>query len=353
MSLSNLSQVLLRNEDLLLSNAPLLINMPADELSSQLYQKNSASQITHFTSNFELHLDHKKLTTPSINTIFAASYQKSVLHDLIIIHFPKSKNELKFILAMLPICTNNESVILIVGENKSGIKSIDKLTKDTFNYCDKVDSARHCLLFQAQLSENHTPFNIDDWFHYYQVSIENIELNVAALPGVFSQAKLDIGTAVLLENLSNKGSLPKPKQISGKLLDFGCGAGVIACFLGLKHKEIELTLADVSALAIESAIKTLAINGLSGNVIATNSLSNISGKYQYVFSNPPFHQGIKTHYAATENFLTGIKAHINKGGSLTIVANSFLKYQDIMEKSIGKTQRLCNKQGFSIYQSRN
>ncbi|MCO4799555.1 MAG: methyltransferase [Colwelliaceae bacterium] len=342
MYLSNLSQVLLRNDELLKANFPLLINMPDDELSQRLCDLNTNCDITFYDNNYELHQLHKK----NINNqcIFSAQYQSEQIHDLVIINFPKSKKELSYTLAMLASHTTENSKILIIGENKSGIKSVSKLVKEQTIFCEKVDSARHCILFETQLSNHHVAFNIEDWFHYYHVNINNKTFKVAALPGVFSQAKLDVGSQILLENLSD--------DIYGEVLDFGCGAGVIACFIGLNNKNSTLTLADVSALALASSEKTLAINNLSGEIIATNSLSNISNKYQYVISNPPFHQGIKTHYAATEKFLAGIKEHIHKQGQLTIVANSFLKYQPIIEHSIGKTEKICIKQGFTIYQAR-
>jgi 16S rRNA (guanine1207-N2)-methyltransferase len=339
MYLSNLSQVLLRNEQLLLATSPLLINMPDDELSQSLNTLNKNCNITYFDNNYELHLKHK--SKKNVQCTFAAHYQSNNKHDLVIINFPKSKQELLFTFAMLADCTTLETRVLLVGENKSGIKSVDKLIKEQTSFCDKIDAARHCLLFETQLTNHHTRFDIEKWFHYYSVNVDQLTFKVAALPGVFSQAKLDIGTQVLLNNL--------PNNISGDVLDFGCGAGVIACFVGLQSHDTKLTLADVSALAIASSKKTLTINNLTGNIIATNSLSNITGHYQYVISNPPFHQGIKTHYAATESFLAGIKKHLNKQGKLIIVANSFLKYQPIIEDSIGKTDKACIQQGFTIY----
>jgi len=346
MSLTNLSQVLLRNNDLLKANSTLLINMPADTLSNELRVINPESEISLFTSNFELYQQYQSNNYAQGKYFFDSFYQSSNNHDLIIIQFPKSKLELKFTLAMLASCTNEDSRILVVGENKSGIKSIEKLTKGNFTFCAKVDSARHCLLVEAQLIKSDKSFSINDWFNHYQVEVNNVQLKVAALPGVFSQAKLDAGTALLLETLSEATTAENEK-----VLDFGCGAGVIASFIGLKNPSTTLHLADVSALALTSAQETLKLNGLDGKVFPTNSLSNITEKYQHIISNPPFHLGIKTHYVATEQFLHGIKPHLIRGGTLTIVANSFLQYQDIIEGSLGHTKKLCKRNGFTIYQA--
>jgi len=331
-----------RNDDLLECQFPLLINMPDDELANWLKDKNPHCQLSYYDSNYEYHIAHK---ANRLNLCqFSAHYQTKLSHDLVIISFPKSKNELAFTLAQLAHCTTEDSRILVVGENKSGIKSLNKLVQQQSDYCEKIDNARHCLLFEIRLNNHQQEFRLEDWFTYYTVTQSELSFKIAALPGVFSQAKLDIGTSVLLENLS--------QPVAGKILDFGCGAGVIACFIGLKNPDAELHLADVSALALTSSKKSLAINHLHGKTIATNSLSSVTEQYQYVISNPPFHQGVKTHYQATEQFLARINQHMTSNGQLTVVANSFLKYQPIMENAFGKVHVLSAKRGFTVYQTK-
>ena len=66
-----------------------------------------------------------------------------------------------------------------------------------------------------------------------------------------------------------------PETITGKVLDFGCGAGVIAAYIGTIHPKTTLSLVDVSALALHSAQTTLTLNQLTGEYIASNSLSQV------------------------------------------------------------------------------
>ncbi|MCJ8294915.1 MAG: methyltransferase [Colwellia sp.] len=349
MSLSNPSQVLLRNSELLIAKAPLLINLPEDGFIDELIALDKPESIHCFNTNF---IDYQAITNKNsganrlgVQATFASTYQTSICHDLVIIAFPKSKAELTFTLAMIAHCINETTKILLVGEKKGGIQSAPKLTKDLLSYCQKVDAARHCLLFAGlfQPEKLSVVFKLQDWFKKYQITIEGIQLTIASLPGVFSQQKLDIGTALLLSNL--------PEKMSGKVLDFGCGAGVISCFIGKKFIDTKLSLLDVSALALTSAQESLALNSLSGQVFASNSLSDVSEQYQYVVSNPPFHQGVKTHYQASEDFLAGINKKLNKQGSITIVANNFLRYQPIMQAHIGNTRVIAKDKGFTIYQA--
>jgi len=349
MSLSNPSQLLLRNSELLIAKTPLLINLPEDGFIDAYSKLHNPNKISCFNTNF---IDHQAISkkysrtsTQAVQAIFSAEYQSNTCHDLVIIAFPKSKAELNFTLAMIAHCINENTKVLLVGEKKGGIQSTPKLTKDIFAHCQKIDAARHCLLFAGLVKADvlAKPFNLTDWFKEYQVTIEGIELTIASLPGVFSQQKLDVGTALLLSNL--------PKNMSGKVLDFGCGAGVISCFIGKTFTGTQLSLLDVSALALASAQKSLALNGLSGHVFPSNSLSAVDDIYQHVVSNPPFHQGVKTHYQATEDFLAGINTKLTTQADITIVANSFLRYQPIMQEHIGNTRVITKAQGFTIYQA--
>ena len=347
MSLSNPSQVLLRNTELLTAQQPLFINLPEDGFIDRYLDTCQPQTISCFNTNFidyqAINNKHQHNARVKISNVFSSVYNAEYHHDLVIIKFPKSKAELNFTLAMIAHCINNTSKIVFVGEKKGGIQSLAKITKDILKTCHKIDAARHCMVFLGSFKEKSLsePFNIKQWFKVYEVSVAGINFKVASLPGVFSQTRLDIGTELLLNNL--------PEYINGQLLDFGCGAGVISCFIGKKFPSAKLSLLDVSALAIASAKESLALNGLDGHVFPSNSLSNVDSHYDYVVSNPPFHQGLKTHYHASEAFLSGIKKHLNKGGIVSIVANSFLRYQPIMQANIGPTSIIAKAKGFSIY----
>lgn len=341
MSSSNINQILSRNISSLKADTPLFINITDDGFIQEYLSTYLNAKVTCYNTHFQDHVNYRH--NNKINSIFNAQYQSTIEHDLIVISFPKSKAELNFTLSMIGHASSEESTIVIVGDNKSGIKTLEKLTKTTLTSCNKIDSARHCILIAAKLITNLPVFSLEDWYEYYDISINNTQIKVAALPGVFSQKGLDKGTKVLLDNF--------PEITGHSILDFGCGSGVIASFIGKRYPNIELNLLDVSALAIASAEKTLNLNQLQGNVFASNSLSEVTKKYSTVISNPPFHQGVTTNYQATENFLKGIKTYLNNKGEVIVVANSFLKYEPIMKNAIGITKKLITTKGFTIYHS--
>lgn len=108
-------------------------------------------------------------------------------------------------------------------------------------------------------------------------------------------------------------------------------------------------MVDISALAVESAKETLRFNNLDGTVLASDVYSDIDGHYDNVISNPPFHAGLKTHYAATETFLELAPKHLSKNGQLMIVANSFLRYPAFIESAFGHCNTPAKNNKFAIY----
>ena len=342
MSLSNPSQLLLRNQQALISSNPLIVGCPDNEFFSSLETLIPDAVI----SNFQTHYAHymaAKQRYEKVHHQFSEQYKNltSEKHDLVVIYFPKSKQEFDFLLATLSPHMQENATVLIVGENKGGVKSSAKLTTSIAESAMKVDSARHCSLFHLTATKPAKPFSIEKWYSEFEITVANTTLKVVSLPGVFSNGSLDKGTELLLENL--------PNSLKGKILDFGCGAGIIGAFIKLKHPEAKIHMLDVNAYAIASAKKTLIANQLEGKVFASDGLSNVSEKYQAVISNPPFHQGVKTNYETTETFLSEISKHMDKNASLTIVANSFLRYVPIIKEKINPPQTLAKANGFSIY----
>ena len=180
----------------------------------------------------------------------------------------------------------------------------------------------------------------------FSVLYRSADVKIFSLPGVFSHGRLDRGTSIFLEVLED---IP-----SGKILDFGCGTGVIsACISSLKGKH-DFTLVDSDALALACSEKTMeATENKSFTVLASDVFSEVKEKFDLIVSNPPFHQGVKTNYAATEQFLVMSKSMLHSGGELRIVANSFLHYLPIIKKTFGNGEVLLVKDGFSVYRAVN
>ncbi|QDJ12888.1 16S rRNA (guanine(1207)-N(2))-methyltransferase [Mergibacter septicus] len=275
-------------------------------------------------------------------TIFGLSLSNQIIAetDLILYYWTKNKQENLFLLTYLLANLSACQEILLVGENRSGVRAVENLLKP-FGIVRKIDSARRCGLYYFSLQKR-PQFNLNQWWQQYSVTRYN--LNVMSLPGVFSANALDQGTELLLDTFDNS------TKITGKVLDLGCGAGVIGSYLKSSFPSIELTMCDIHALALLSAEKTLEQNTATGEIVASDVFSHINEKFDFIVSNPPFHNGMEITYQAVEKLISQAKEYLISGGKLRIVANAFLPYPHLLDQYFGDHQVLAKNNKFKVYQ---
>ncbi|MEC8416298.1 MAG: methyltransferase [Pseudomonadota bacterium] len=274
--------------------------------------------------------------------IFAPFVTLSKSHTDVMVFLPKAKTHFQMLLRMAAGMVGEGGRIHVVGENKGGIKSAAKLMQQ-YGPTQKVDSARHCSLVTVLVESDHLAFDPADWVDFNSYSVDGCTWDIASMPGVFSYKELDTGTELLLEKLST--------TLSGDVLDFACGAGVIASYVMLKYPHLKLHLTDVSALAVYCSALTLAKNNLTATLYAADGLHGFTKKVQHILTNPPFHTGIKTDYTVTKRFISDAKKLLTSQGSMQMVANRFLPYPGLLAEHFQTVYTTAQTSQFSVYQA--
>ena len=73
--------------------------------------------------------------------------------------------------------------------------------------------------------------------------------------------------------------------------------------------------------------------------------------FDWIVSNPPFHDGIATDYRFVEKFIAEAKWFLKPGGRLRIVANAHLKYVPAIEGAFGNCRIVAENARFRIYEA--
>ena len=335
---SPVSQLLERNLALFAGKQLLVAGSVDDDYVLEL--AHHAASVTLFTSDYHRYQAWQQHDT-SVLCLFGHEFvQQEARFDALLLFMPKAKSEAQYWLANLLPHLLPGAQILLAGENRGGINSAPKLLAAYCSQCHKLDSARRCSLIGGQLDTEPAPFVASQWQSHYQLTLGDETLRVVALPGVFSADGLDDGTRLLLENLP---------PLTGRVLDLGCGAGVIGAMLCKLSPELQVEMCDINALALESARLTLQANGLTASVYPSDMLLSVPPGVNHIVTNPPFHAGLNTHYAATEQMILAAPAKLAKKGSLLLVANSFLQYQPFMERAFGTCPVIAENRKFKLY----
>ena len=326
------SEVLLRQAELF-QGSLLLAGLPADDLLGRLPQAHGwcwhAGDQAALDARFEGR-SHFGVNVPEQP------------FDAAVVFLPKARELTNYLLNALASRLAGRELFL-VGEKRSGIEAAAKQLSP-FGRARKLDSARHCQLWQVTVEEAPQAVTLESLAQHYEVEMEDGPLKVVSLPGVFSQGRLDRGSALLLENID--------KLPSGNLLDFGCGAGVLGAAVKRRYPHNNVIMLDVDAFATASTRLTLAANGLEAEVLTGDGIDAAPMGLSTILSNPPFHVGVHTDYQATENLLRKARQHLKSGGELRLVANAFLKYQPIIEEHFGVCALKAQGNGFRIYRAK-
>lgn len=177
-----------------------------------------------------------------------------------------------------------------------------------------------------------------------EYEISDISFKFISDNGVFSKNHVDFATDFLLNVISKE-------EISGKVLDVGCGYGVIGITLS-KLFDVDVTMLDVNSRALELAKRNAAKNETeNAKIIESNGFENINEQFDVIVTNPPIRAGKSVIY----NIYEEAKKHLNQYGKFYLVINkkhgapSTIKY---LKELFNEVEILDKKAGFNVIRCR-
>jgi len=121
-------------------------------------------------------------------------------------------------------------------------------------------------------------------------TIQNKKFEFITDNGVFSKSKVDFGTDLMLNEFLKRNKSLRSEKI--KILDIGCGYGVVSVILKSFYPEISITLSDVNERALELSEENLKKYGINDyHIIKSDAFEKITEKFDVILSNPPIRAG--------------------------------------------------------------
>jgi len=163
--------------------------------------------------------------------------------------------------------------------------------------------------------------------------------------GVFSSRRIDKGTRVLVENMI----LPS----SGKILDLGCGYGVIGIVAAKLRENCEVYLVDINERALWLARKNVKLNKIrNARILKSDGFSSLHGtKFNCILTNPPVRAGLNLCFKLIEES----KDFLEANGALELVARprrGGRRFEEKMREVFGNCEVIAKESGYRLYFSR-
>ncbi|GAD81033.1 methyltransferase [Vibrio ezurae] len=251
--------------------------------------------------------------------------------DVVIMQLPKSNRFLTWQLHQIKTHLNPSTPVVAVNKanaiHTSTLKLFEKYLGETTT---SLAWKKHRLVFsQVGTQETATVEQKTNW------TVPEHNMQLSNLANVYSGESLDLGARFILEHLP-QGS----KQT--KIIDLGCGNGVLSIKLGRNNPYSQITSVDESFMAVESArinVTNNVDNPERYTFTANNCLDGFEKEhYDLVVCNPPFHQqNTVTDHIAWQMFRDAHHA-LEAAGELLVVGNGHLGYLAKLTRLFGKGQ---------------
>lgn len=180
----------------------------------------------------------------------------------------------------------------------------------------------------------------------------NIRVN--SYPGVFSSERLDIGTSFFIDNLPDQAG-----QI--RIIDLGCGNGVVGLVLALDNPDADVMFIDESFLAVASAELTVQTNLEEHGqfeFLVSDSLGSLrshpgiaDASIDLVFTNPPFHDDHALSDATAWQMFSDAHRVLRSNGQLWVIGNRHLAYHAKLKRIFGNCDIIGSNSKFVVFRA--
>ena len=249
---------------------------------------------------------------------------------------------------------SDDGELILLGAKNEGIKTYASKAAVYFN--TQATVAKHGNVYLATIGKNKASTNdaeqrvlsLKTPYENLSPVIDGKDHTLFSKPGLFGWNKVDRGSALLAQYLGEFFTrLPAPPRT---LLDLGCGYG----YLSIKAAQVQsvsplqITASDNCAAAVLACQKNFAAFSLKGKVVADDCADSITGSFDAVISNPPFHQGFKTDSRLTEKFIQSAARHLKHSGSALFVVNQFVALEKLARPVFARSEKIAESDGFKL-----
>jgi 16S rRNA (guanine1207-N2)-methyltransferase len=258
---------------------------------------------------------------------------------LVLVLAPRQRDERRALLARALSQRAPGGIVVACAANDEGGRS---LAADLAQLAGPVQglSKHHCRVSWSATEASVDAGRMREWLAL-DAPRPILDGRYQSRPGLFAWDRIDAGSALLVQCL--------PGDLAGRGADLGAGYGYLSRELIERCPGVTaLDLYEAESRALEQARVNLAQARLVPGLHWHDVTAGLPHTYDFIVSNPPFHQGRADEPALGQAFLRAAAAALVPGGRLLVVANRHLPYEATLAEGFAEVRVLREADGFKV-----
>ena len=264
--------------------------------------------------------------------------------SLAALRLPRGKDELSMSLHAAASVLEPGGSILVYGAKDEGIRSALGAMEELCPGPETVAIGGRCRVLRGALRSGVPGLrgSLDEWRDQISLDYPELPSPWTSYPGVFARGRLDDGTRLLLDAMPNL--LP-----GARILDYGCGSGVVGYVAGRRGEKVAVHLLDVDAVALKAAEENVPGSHLH---LHDGLPGHDAGPYDAIFSNPPFHRGKTEDPEMIVSLVRRAPLLLHARGMLVFVAQRRLPLEAALHRHFRDVAVLAEDSTFRVWKCR-
>jgi 16S rRNA (guanine1207-N2)-methyltransferase len=264
-------------------------------------------------------------------------------HDHALLRLPRAKEEQEMAAHAVLSCLAPGGRLIVYGGNDEGIRSAGTMLEALCGRVETLATRGHGRILAVSrpgdLSRLRAP--LAAWRSLTSLNLGGVTRDWVSYPGIFADGRIDDGTGLLIAHLP-------PLAASARVLDYGCGSGLIAAAARMQQPDLALDLLDHDTVALEAARENL-----PGARLVLGTKVPDAGKQPYaaILSNPPLHTGAVEDHTHLSRLIDDAPKHLVAGGILLLVVQRRIPLDRLLTKQFASVATVGENATYRVWKA--
>ena len=273
----------------------------------------------------------------------AAPWPPQGPYDLALVRLPKARDEQAMTMHAAMSVLQAGGRLILYGGNDEGIRSVADMLEEIAGDVETLAARGHgrVLATRRPATIGGLRGTLEAWRTVSRMDIAGRAHDWVSYPGCFAAGRIDEGTALLIS------ALP-PLAPGARVLDYGCGTGVIAAAALALQPDARVEAMDSDSVALEAARENVPAARLT---LGTSLADARERDYAVILSNPPLHQGIAEDHTLLDRLASDGPSHLEPGGYLQFVVQRRVAVEELLGQHFAKAEVAAETSRYRVWRA--